>query len=422
MKQNKIFGSLRVGSLRFALLTSLLIASLGLARAGVSTDSKDIPSPKQVFGFAPGTEGKLAIYDDIVAYLEKLDRASPKLMLQRLGKTTENNDFVMAIISSPENLKNLSKIQKSQALLADPRHTSAARAEQIIRTSPAVVLVNCSIHSTEVGPAQMAPQLAYELCTSDEPRVQRILQHTVVLLVPAHNPDGQKMIVNWYNKVKGTKYVSSPPPFLYQKYVGHDNNRDWFMFTQAETRITVEKIHNVWRPQITVDMHQMGRNGARLFVPPYIDPIEPNVDPILVSQIARAGTDVLATLTAEGKTGVVMNAIFDAWTPARAYPHYHHGVRFLTETASANLASPVNIKPETLRGRFGYNPRKASWNFPAPWKGGKWTLADIVEYNRAAALAILDHMARNREAWLRSYYAVARKAGRRCGPFDAYPR
>ena len=402
---------MKIATLAFGLAILLLMqVPQATAREAGSDETKNLPTPKEAFGFVPGTPEKLASYDEIVAYLEKLAAASPRMQLQRLGKTTEGNDFVMAIISAPENLKSLAAIRQGQARLADPRKTDASEARRIIRSQPVVVLVNCSIHSTEVGPAQMAPQLAYELCAGTDPRSERILKNVVTLLVPAHNPDGQKKVVEWYKKVKGTKYVSARPPFLYQKYVDHDNNRDWFMFTQAETRITVEKIHNVWRPQLTLDMHQMGRNGARIFVPPYIDPVEPNVDPILVAQIARAGSDVFSTLIAEGKRGVVLNAIFDAWTPARAYPHYHHGVRFLTEVASANLASSVTIKWQDLRGRYGYDPKRASWNYPAPWRGGKWTLKDIVEYNRSAALAVLDHMARNRQHWLQSYYEVARKA------------
>ncbi len=395
----------------FAIVTILGIQTPWSAlRASGSDETKNLPTPKEAFGFVPGTPEKLASYDEIVAYMEKLAAASPRMQLQRLGKTTEGNDFVMAIITSPENMQKLDTIRRGQAQLADPRKTSDKEAARIIESQPVVVLVNCSIHSTEVGPAQTAPLLAYQLCSGTDARTLRILNNVVTLLVPAHNPDGQKMVVEWYKKVKGTQYVSARPPFLYQKYVDHDNNRDWFMFTQAETRITVEKIHNVWRPQLTLDMHQMGRNGARIFVPPYIDPVEPNVDPILVAQIARAGSDVFSTLIAEGKKGVVLNAIFDAWTPARAYPHYHHGVRFLTEVASANLASSVTIKWQDLRGRYGYDPKRASWNYPVPWRGGTWSLTDIVEYNRAAALAVLDHMARNREHWLRSFHAVARNA------------
>jgi hypothetical protein len=182
------------------------------------------------------------------------------------------------------------------------------------------------------------------------------------------------------------------------------------MFTQAETRITVEKIQNVYHPHITVDMHQMGQNGARLFVPPYIDPVEPNVDPILVGLLNTLGTHVQATLTAQGKAGVVSNAIFDAWTPARAYPHYHGGLRFLTEAASADYATSVEIPEEKLRGDDFYEARRASWNFPKPWPGGKWTLRDIIDYDFAAVMAILEHAGRNREFWLKSILQVQQNA------------
>jgi Zinc carboxypeptidase len=369
-----------------------------------------LPTPESVLGFRIGAEKKLADYHQMVDYLRKLDTASDRLQLENLGKTTEGNDLMMAIISSPANLRQLDEWRKIQARLADPRDLSEAESAKLLARGKTFVLINCSIHATEVGAAQMSLELAYHLASSNSATVQQILDNVITLLVPAHNPDGQLMVVDWYRKNLGTKYETSPLPWLYQKYVGHDNNRDWFMFTQAETRITVEKIHNVYHPHITLDMHQMGQNGARLFVPPYIDPVEPNVDPIIVGLLNTLGTYVQATLTAQDKSGVVSNAIFDAWTPARAYPHYHGGLRFLTEAASADYATAVDIPAERLQGDDYYSARYASWNFPKPWPGGKWTLRDIIDYDFAAAMAILEHAARNREFWLKSILQVQQNA------------
>lgn len=372
--------------------------------------NNNVPTPESFFGFRLGSDKKLADYHQIVDYFKVLDAASERLQLQNLGKTTEGNDLVVAIISSADNLKQLAKWQKLQSRLADPRKIRAAELPALLAAARSVVLINCSIHATEVGATQMAPELAFDLITNESPEAQEILHNVITLLMPCHNPDGQLLVVDWYRKNLGTAFEQADMPWLYHKYVGHDNNRDWFMFTQRETRLTVEKLHNVWHPHITIDMHQMGRKGARLFVPPYIDPVEPNVDPIIVSLLNMLGTHVQGVLTAQGKTGVVSNAIFDAWTPARAYPHYHGGLRFLTEAASAHLATPVMVAPETLGSGLGYDARKVSWNFPAPWPGGLWTLRDIVDYDFAAARTVLQHAARHREFWLRSLFEVQRRA------------
>ncbi|MDZ7288424.1 MAG: M14 family metallopeptidase [candidate division KSB1 bacterium] len=387
------------------LLIGLLVTSIARPQTNGA-----LPTPESVLGFRIGTEKKLADYHQMVEYLRKLDAMSERLQIENLGKTTEGNDFVMVIISSPANVRQLAEWRKIQTRLADPRGLGEREVSMLINRGRAVVLINCSIHATEVGATQMSLELAYHLASSKSTSVQQILDNVVILLVPAHNPDGQLMVVDWYRKNLNTKYETAPLPWLYHKYAGHDNNRDWFMFTQKETRLTVEKIHNIYHPHITVDMHQMGQNGARLFVPPYIDPIEPNVDPIIVSLLNTLGTYVQSTLTAQGKAGVVSNAIFDAWTPARAYPHYHGGLRFLTEAASVDYATAVDIPAEKLQGDDFYDARRPSWNFPKPWPGGKWTLRDIVDYDFAAAMAILEHAARNREFWLKSILQVQQNA------------
>lgn len=372
--------------------------------------SSDLPTPRSAFGFAPGADKKLADYHQIIDYFKALDQASERLLLQNLGKTTEGNDFYVAIISAPENISRLAEWQKIQSRLADPRLLAAGEEEELLRAGRAVVLINCGIHATEVGATQMAPALAHALIAGEREEAREILENVIVLLVPSHNPDGQLMVVNWYRQHVDTPFEKAPLPWLYQKYTGHDNNRDWFMFTQRETRLTVEQLYNVWRPHITVDMHQMGKNGARMFVPPYVDPYEPNIDPGIVSLLNMLGTHVQAELTAQGKAGVVVNAIFDAWTPGRSYPHYHGGLRFLTEAASAEYASPVHIAEKDLRGGIGYDARSPSWNFPRPWPGGEWRLKDIVAYDSAAAMSILSHAARQREFWLRSLHEVQRRA------------
>jgi hypothetical protein len=163
--------------------------------------------------------------------------------------------------------------------------------------------------------------------------------------VPSLNPDGVDIVTRWYRRTLGTPFEGTGPPELYQKYVGHDNNRDWYMFTQKETQLTVAKLHNVWHPQIVYDVHQMGSNAARIFVPPWLDPIEPNIDAILMQESNMIGTAMATDLTAAGQQGVAIHAMYDFWTPSRHYQAFHGGMRILTESASAKLASPITVAP-----------------------------------------------------------------------------
>ncbi|HWX25522.1 MAG TPA: hypothetical protein VN083_10785, partial [Vicinamibacteria bacterium] len=205
--------------------------------------------------------------------------------------------------------------------------------------------------------------------------------------------------------------------FLIHTYTGHDNNRDWYMFTQRETRLTVEHMYHRWHPQIVSDLHQMGTKGARLFLPPYLEPYEPNVDPALRDAIEELGSAVAAQLLKEGKSGIVTRALFDAWTPSRAYAHTHGGVRILSECASALLASPLRVPYGDLEPGLGYDPRRVSSNFQKPWPGGVWRLRDIMEYELAASRLLLLHAAQHRESWLRRFLEVNRRAASRLEPY-----
>jgi hypothetical protein len=230
--------------------------------------------------------------------------------------------------------------------------------------------------------------IAHRLASSDEPEIKKILDNTIILLVPSLNPDGVDIVKNWYDKTLGTKFEGTDPPELYHKYVGHDNNRDWYAFTQVETQLTVDKIHNVWHPQIVHDIHQQGENGSRLFLPPYMQPVEPNVPKQIVEGYTELGNYMADTMRKNGFQGITTDSTYDAWTPARAYSHYHGGVRILSETASAKIATPVTIKFDDLRPGQGYDPKKETQNFGPVWKGGEWHLRDITNYMTTAAFAL----------------------------------
>ncbi|HSD27663.1 MAG TPA: M14 metallopeptidase family protein [Vicinamibacteria bacterium] len=378
-----------------------------------------VPTPESILGFVPGEDRKLADWGQVLAYVRALDAASGRVRAEEVGKTTQGRPFVLVTVTSEANDARLDEIRELNARIADPRGPGDEEAERIVRQGRAIVAMCFSIHSTEVGGTLASLRLLHRLASSDDAGVRAMLDATVLLVIPSHNPDGTDLVARWYRAQLGTPFEGTSPPELYHPYVGHDNNRDWYMFTQAETRLTVRSLYHRWHPQVVHDVHQMGTRGARIFVPPYADPWEPNVDGALVAASGAIGSHVASRLATAGRTGVVTGAIFDAWTPGRAYPHTHGGVRVLSETASARLATPIEVKPDELerRAASGYDPRVASASHPAPWPGGPWRLGDIVETQLQASLAILEHVAANREHWLRTALAASRRACARKEPF-----
>src|SRR5436190_15806888 len=385
---------------RFAFFSISLCLYGSLTALAIAAQT--VPAPKDVLGWTPGDDRKLASWAQVVEYFKRLDAASDRVQFQEIGKTTMGAPFVYATISSPENLRNLEQYKQINAQLADPR-TFKSRdkfAERLIEDGKTIVLITCGIHSTEVGGYLSSILLAHRLASSNEPEIQKILNNTIVLLVPSLNPDGVDIIKNWYDKTLGTPYEGTDPPELYHKYVGHDNNRDWYAFTQVETQLTVDKIHNVWHPQIVHDIHQQGANGSRIFLPPYMQPVEPNVPKQIVEGYTELGNYMAKSLRDLGYQGITTNPTYDAWTPSRAYSHYHGGVRILSETASARLATPITVKWEDIRGGEGYDARAESANFGPVWHGGEWHIGDITNYMTTAAFFLLKHAANNREEWL----------------------
>lgn len=409
-----------------------------------------IPAPKDVLGFTPGDDRKLASWADVIEYFQKLDAASDRIRFEEIGKSTMGAPFVYATISSPENLKKLEFYKAINDKLADPRKikekqtrlsarppdrrsnaslpggsatTAGASALQLIRQGKTIVLITCGIHSTEVGSYLSSMLIAYRLASSDDPETKKILDNTIILLVPSLNPDGVDIVKNWYDKTLGTKWEGTDPPDLYHKYVGHDLNRDWYAFTQVETQLTVDKIHNVWHPQIVLDIHQQGIYGARQFLPPYMQPVEPNVPKQIVEGYTELGTYMANDLRKQGFQGITTGTTYDAWTPARAYSHYHGGVRILSETASARLATPVEVKFEQLgTAPGGLDAKVESPNFGPVWKGGTWRLRNITDYMTATAFSLLNHAADNRERWLSRFYEIGKEAvrPRKTGEVAAY--
>jgi hypothetical protein len=395
--------------LKFSVSLRLCVVALMLS---IGVAAQTVPAPKDVLGWTPGDDRKLASWSQGLEYFKKLDAASDRVQYQEIGKTTMGAPFVYVTISSPENIKNLERYKQINARLSDPRlfNSNDAEAKRLIGQGKTVVAITCSIHSTEVGGFLSSMLIAHRLASSNDPDIKKILDNTIVLLVPSLNPDGVDIVNNWYQKTLGTKFEGTDPPELYHKYVGHDDNRDWYAFTQVETQLTVDKILNPWHPQIVHDIHQQGPNGSRLFLPPYMEPVEPNVPKQIVEGYTELGKFISSELRRDGYQGITDNSTYDAWTPSRAYSHYHGAVRILSETASARLATPITVRFEQLRPGEHYDPRKEAPNFGPIWLGGEWHIRNITDYMTAAAFALLRHTANNREAWLNRFYSVSKDA------------
>src|SRR6266516_4569925 len=400
-----------------ALCLALLIASTaGAQRRAAQTSTPSIPSPRAVFGFNPGDDRTIADWKQITDYLARLDTASDRLQVQTIGTSTLGRTMSAAFISAHENIRNLDKYKAIQARLADPRKVAGdADRDQLIRDGKTVVVISCSIHSTEIVASQMAPQLAYNLATANDPDTLSILRNTILILIPSPNPDGVDIVANWYRKTLGTPNEGREPPELYHHYAGHDDNRDWFMLDLKETKAITRLFWKEWFPEIVYDIHQQGSNGSRFFVPPFYDPPNPHIDALLLRQVGLIGHKMAADVTAAGFKGILTNALYDTWWHGgfRTAPYYHNSIGILTEAASARIMTPGNVTRDQLsRGgtRVMRSALEATTNFPDPWPGGAWRPHVIMQMELIASHSALSLAANYRADYLRNFYELG-KAG-----------
>jgi hypothetical protein len=381
------------------------------------------PTPSQFLKLDIGKDRVLADYRQIAAYFGELAKTSPRVKVETLGKTTLGEPMIMAVISSEANMKNLERIREVSRRLADPRGLTDAQLDALIHEGKSIALVTCNIHSSEIASSQMAMEWAHALATATDAETKGRLDNVVLLLVPSLNPDGQIMITDYYRKYLGTKYEGGRLPWLYHHYVGHDNNRDWFMLTQIETKNLSHAVYQEWHPQVFVDEHQMGTDGPRMFIPPFADPVDPDVHPLIWREANLIGTNMAFRLEQNEKAGLIYGYSFDAyWLGGTRNTGWWKNITgLLLETASARIASPIYVEPTELRGGTkGLIDYKATVNHPNPWKGGTWRMRDIMDYERIASDAMLETCADRREDFLRDVATRARAAVAMAKPGEGY--
>ncbi|MGE0443486.1 MAG: M14 family zinc carboxypeptidase [Gemmatimonadales bacterium] len=392
--------SLRYLGSAFALFAGVLPAAA----------QRTVPTPESVLGFVPGADFKLATYEESIRYFEALAQAAPdRIRLAEVGRTSENRAWRVAFISSPANLANLERHRAIANRLAHPDGLSASEAEGLAREGRALVDISGGLHASEVAGAQHTIQLAYDLVRGG-PRVDPLLDEVIVVLWPSLNPDGQDIVVNWYRETVGTPYEAAPMHELYQKYIGHDNNRDAYMLNVPESRV-ITRTWRHWEPQLIYVHHQSSPFPTRIWLPPFAEPIAPETPPIMARQANAVGTLIAQALESNGQPGAThMGDGFDAWYPGYIdyLPMLQHIVAYWTETALYRYATPYfytlqDFPPDTrdFRARSLYS---------SPWKGGWWRLRDAVEYMETASIATIDYAAKYRETLLLNRYRSGRDA------------
>jgi hypothetical protein len=385
----------------FVIRTLLVLTLVFLAAGRLAAQTP----PDKFLGHKVGEDRKLADYSQIKAYFEKLAQESPKIKLFTIGESVLKKPIIMAAISTPENLAKLDRWREITHKLRDPRVTPVEEARKLAKEGKAIVLITCSLHATEIAASQMSMELAYDLVTGRTFfDAGKILSDVIVLLVPSHNPDGNQMVVDWYRKYVGTQFEGGNMPWLYHHYAGHDNNRDWYMFNLPETRAVTQVLYHDWLPQIHVDEHQQGSNGARLFIPPFMDPPLPNIQPMVWRGVNLVGTEMGYDLQKHGLSGVVNGRSYTAWWIGACddTSWLHNVIGILSEAASVRTATPINIEPTEIPTDY-YEKRM---DFVDPWPGGWWRLRDLVDYELVLSKSMIKTAGLHKEDFLFNFYQM----------------
>ncbi len=383
--------------------------ALVLALQPAPVASQTVPTPESVLGSKVGADFYLATYDESMEYFRRLAAASDRVRLLEIGRTSGGLPWTIALISAADNLANLDRYREIALRLAHPEGLSEDEARALAEEGRAIVHIDGGLHATEVAHAQHTIQLAYDLVTGDaDPEIRSILDNVILMLWPSINPDGQNMVVDWYRSNLGTPFEVAPMPWLYQKYVGHDNNRDGYMINMIESR-AVTRVLRQWEPQILYNHHQTAPFPARIWIPPFAEPISEFVHPLMWRTVNLLGMSMAQALEERGQHGAVhMGHGFDNWYPGFMdhANNFHNVAAFLTETGLYRYATPhfytlgdfpersQDLRPQSL--------------YSSPWTGGWWRLGDAVDYMLTASVSVLDLAAKYKTDLLFNRYQAAR--------------
>jgi len=393
----KIFHSLRV------LMPAILVFLFGME----VTFAQNVTTPEEILGFKVGADHHLATYEQAVEYFRALEKASPRMKVFDMGKTEMGRTMIYALITAEQNMAKLDRYKEISRRLALAKDLTDEEAHSLAAEGKAVVWIDVGIHASECAPAQHAIQLAYDMVTSEEPKIRLIRDNVIFLLVFA-NPDGMTMLADWYLPNVGTPYEMSSMPVLYNKYVGHDNNRDSYMNNMKETQNITRVVNREWFPVVLYDHHQKGPFPARIWIPPAAEPTNPNLHPLFIRGKNLIGSAMGYAFDREGKPGAISRFNYDFIYPGYedSFCDFFNVISIMTETQFYGYATPrfytLDDFPEAFKdftiGVF----------YPNPWKGGWWTIRDAIEYDLTASKAVMHTAALYREMFLYDRYKMGR--------------
>lgn len=389
-----------------SILSILLLATLGKAQ--------HVPSPKEHFGFNIGDDYMLANFTQTEAYFKKL-AASPRTKYVDIGLTEEGRHQFMLIVSSPGNIRHLEKYKTISQRLTRAEGLSDAEAHKLAWEGKAIVWIDGGLHASETVGTQQLIEIAYDMVNGDSPEVKQILDKTIILFVHA-NPDGQELVSNWYMQEKDPKKRNMNVPRLWQKYIGHDNNRDFFMMNMKETQNMTHQQFLEWFPQIVYNHHQTGPPGTVVAGPPYRDPYNYVYDPLLITSLDEVGAAMVSRLNQEGKPGYTERngTPYSTWWNGglRTTAYFHNMIGLLTEIIGNPTPIEIPLVPERLL---------PSGNTPFPVAPQPWHFRQSIDYDVSLNFAVLDYATRNSDALLYNAYRMEKNSIER-GSADYWTR
>ena len=381
---------------------------LAIAPAWLGAQQPLVPQPRDVLGFTPGDDYQIADYPQMLEYFRRLDAASDRVRVAVVGKTTQGRDMIVAVITAEANFARLDRYKEIARKLAFARDLSDEVARELAREGKAVVWIDSGLHALETAHAQHAFLLAHQMATGESEEIRRIRNDVILVLMPSAEPDGMDTVAAWYRNTVHTPYQDSPMPWLFGTYASYDNNRDYFMQTQVETQIVSRLLYFDWLPQVVYNHHQ-GFYPARIFVPPFPDPFNPNIDAGILRGIELFGAALQHRFEQEGKDGVLSRYGFSSWYNGslRTTTYFHNMIGILTETTH-DTPTPFFYDPQDMPARFGngWSTREPSTSYPRPWKGGWIHFRDVLDYMLTGSLAVLDAASKYREDLLYRVYQV----------------